>query len=81
VDRDFIEAIAGAEAPSEERLAVQQAMRALPPEQREVVHMKVFEGMTFQEIADTTDEPLNTVASRYRYALEKLRAFLKQDVT
>ncbi len=35
--------------------------------------MKVFEGMTFQEIADMTGESINTVASRYRYAIEKLR--------
>jgi RNA polymerase sigma-70 factor (ECF subfamily) len=51
-------------------------MRSLPPEQREVVHLKVFEGLTFQEIADLAGESINTVASRYRYALEKLRGQL-----
>jgi RNA polymerase sigma-70 factor (ECF subfamily) len=56
------------------RLTIEQALRALPPEQREVVHLKVYEGMTFQEIADSTGESINTVASRYRYAMEKLRA-------
>jgi len=34
-----------------------------------VVHLKVYEGMTFQEIASLVDEPLNTVASRHRYAI------------
>jgi RNA polymerase sigma-70 factor (ECF subfamily) len=34
--------------------------------------------MTFQEIADLTGEPLNTAASRYRYAMEKLRAILAE---
>ena len=60
----------------EERLALEQALHELPPDQREVVHLKVFEGMTFQEIADVTGESINTVASRYRYAIEKLRVHL-----
>jgi len=58
------------------RADIEQALRALPPEQREVVHLKVFEGMTFQEIADMSDESINTIASRYRYAIDKLRASL-----
>ena len=37
---------------TDERLALEQAIRELPAEQREVLHMKAFEGMTFQEIAD-----------------------------
>jgi len=60
----------------DERLALERALRALPPEQREVVHLKVFEGMTFQEIADMTGESINTASSRYRYAIEKLRVHL-----
>jgi len=40
------------------------------------VHLKAFEGMTFEEIAALTDESINTIASRYRYAIEKLRASL-----
>jgi DNA-directed RNA polymerase specialized sigma24 family protein len=34
--------------------------------------------MTFQEIGDVTGEGLNTAASRYRYAIEKLRAILAE---
>jgi DNA-directed RNA polymerase specialized sigma24 family protein len=34
--------------------------------------------MTFQEISEMTGEPLNTAASRYRYAMEKLRAMLSK---
>jgi RNA polymerase sigma-70 factor (ECF subfamily) len=59
-----------------ERLALERALRELPAEQREVVHLKAFEGMTFQEIADVTNQSTNTVASRYRYAIEKLRGLL-----
>jgi RNA polymerase sigma-70 factor, ECF subfamily len=61
---------------TDERLALEQALRELPPEQREVIHLKMFEGLTFQEIADVTNESINTIASRYRYGLEKLRAHL-----
>ena len=60
----------------DERIAIEQAMRALPAEQREVVHLKVFEGWTFQEIADFGGESINTVASRYRYAMDKMRGYL-----
>ena len=59
-------------APQDDRLMLEQALRALPPEQREVVHLKVFEGLTFKQIATLTDTPANTAASRYRYAIEKL---------
>src|ERR1700687_3663494 len=35
----------------DERLALERAIRDLPPEQREVIYLHVFEGLTFQEIA------------------------------
>jgi RNA polymerase sigma-70 factor (ECF subfamily) len=61
------------EASHEQRLVLESALRDLPPEQREVVHLKVYEGLTYDEIARRTETPLNTVASRYRYAIAKLR--------
>jgi RNA polymerase sigma-70 factor, ECF subfamily len=61
------------------RLALDAAVRALPAEQREVLHLHAFEGWTFREIAEHTGEPLNTVASRYRYALDKLRITLTDE--
>jgi RNA polymerase sigma-70 factor, ECF subfamily len=61
----------------EAALALQSALAALPEEQRKVVIMRVWSGMTLEEISAATDAPLNTVASRYRYALEKLRERLK----
>ena len=57
----------------EQVLALQKALRDLPEEQRETVFLRIWSGMTLSEIADATETPLNTVASRYRYALEKLR--------
>ena len=59
-----------------EQAALEQALRALPPEQREVVHLHVYEGMTFQEVANATAESINTVAARYRYALDKMRKMI-----
>lgn len=59
-----------------ERLAVEEAIRQLPVEQREVVHLHVFEGYTFQEVATACGESINTVSSRYRYALARLREAL-----
>ena len=72
----ILERIEGASDRHDERIALERALRELPPEQREVVHLKSFEGMTFQEIAELTSESINTIASRYRYAIEKLRASL-----
>jgi RNA polymerase sigma-70 factor, ECF subfamily len=61
----------------EERLLVESAMRALPADQREVIYLKVFEGLTFHEIGERCGVSLNTAASRYRYALTALRAALE----
>jgi RNA polymerase sigma-70 factor (ECF subfamily) len=62
----------------EQAINLQQALKELPEEQRETVFLKVWSGMTLSEIAEATETPLNTVASRYRYALEKLRERLGQ---
>jgi RNA polymerase sigma-70 factor (ECF subfamily) len=53
------------------------ALAALPPEQREIVAMKIDSGLTFAQIAQVLGISPNTAASRYRYALEKLRKFLE----
>ena len=56
--------------------ALAAAVAALPEAQREVVALKIDAGLTFAEIAAVTGTSLNTAASRYRYALEKLRTAL-----
>ena len=61
-----------------EVLSLQNALQGLPEEQRETVFLRVWSGMTLQEISEAMETPLNTVASRYRYALEKLRERLGQ---
>jgi RNA polymerase sigma-70 factor (ECF subfamily) len=60
-----------------EVLEVNEALARLPEEQLTVVVLKVWQGMTFAEIAEALDIPANTAASRYRYALEKLRQWLR----
>ena len=65
------------EAPDKEQQhEIEQVLRSLPADQREVVHMKVYEQMTFQRIANELDISINTAASRYRYAIDKLRRIL-----
>lgn len=53
------------------------ALAELPEDQRAVVHLKLWEGLTFEEIADALEISPNTAASRYRYGLDKLRARLR----
>jgi RNA polymerase sigma-70 factor (ECF subfamily) len=53
------------------------ALAALPVEQRAVLHLKLWEGLTFGEIAAALEIPPNTAASRYRYGLDKLRGRLR----
>jgi len=57
---------------------LQEALHRLPGEQRDVVTLKIWGGLTFAEIAATLDIPANTAASRYRYALEELRKSTKE---
>jgi RNA polymerase sigma-70 factor, ECF subfamily len=59
-----------------EQVAV-RAMEALPPEQREVVVLRIWHGFTFEAIGEVTGVTGNTAAGRYRYALVRLRAALK----
>jgi RNA polymerase sigma-70 factor (ECF subfamily) len=53
------------------------ALGELPEEQRAVVHLKLWEGLTFEAIAAALEIPPNTAASRYRYGLDKLRGRLR----
>ena len=54
------------------RSELAEALAELPAEQRAVVHLKMWEGLTFEEIAAALDIPPNTAASRYRYGLGRV---------
>ena len=58
---------------------VRAALERLPPEQREIVELKAFGGLTLREIAETTALPPGTVATRYRTAMERLREWLTRN--
>ncbi len=59
------------------RAELSEALAELPEEQRAIVHLKLWEGLTFEEIAAALDLSPNTAASRYRYGLDKLRERLR----
>lgn len=56
---------------------VRNAINQLPQEQAEVINLKIWEEMTFAEVAQVLGESPNTVASRYRYAISKLERTLE----
>jgi RNA polymerase sigma-70 factor (ECF subfamily) len=63
---------------SERLQMVRQAVFSLPVDLRQVIVMKEFEDMTFQQISDTLDLPLSTVKSRLYTALKQLRMKLER---
>jgi RNA polymerase sigma-70 factor (ECF subfamily) len=69
------------ERETDESDAERQAMKALaalPREQREVIVLKIWNGLTFEAIGRLFELSPNTVAGRYRYGLNKLRAGLRE---
>jgi RNA polymerase sigma-70 factor (ECF subfamily) len=56
---------------------VWSALRKLPADQSEVVVLKIWEELTFAQIASVLDVSPSTAASRYRYAMEKLSRYFE----
>jgi RNA polymerase sigma-70 factor (ECF subfamily) len=54
-------------------------LNRLPDEQKQVVRLKTEAGLTFAEIAELLQLSPNTAASRYRYAIDRLRRELRED--
>ena len=61
---------------AEESTRVFAALAQLPAEQSEVIALHIHGQLTFREIATQLDLSINTVQSRYRYGIEKLRTLL-----
>ena len=59
---------------------IESALTQLPNEQREVIILHLHSGLKFKEIADTQNVSINTIQSRYRYGLEKIRSLLNSKV-
>ena len=64
----------------ERQQALLRSVDRLPMEQKEVLTLKIWSELTFDEIARTLDLSLNTVASRYRYALLKLKNWVPEEL-
>ncbi len=65
---------------SEQARLLAGALAELPEEQREVVLLRLKAGVKFRDIAKLQQTSINTVLSRYRYGLEKLRSTLDGEV-
>jgi RNA polymerase sigma-70 factor (ECF subfamily) len=63
----------------ERRAAIDAALRKLPETQREVLVMKIWGGLSFPEISHALEISANTAASRYRYAMAKLREQVSEE--
>ncbi len=70
---------AEAAAYSMQRQAIQAALAQIPAEQRQVIELAFFGGLTHQEIALRCEEPLGTVKTRMRLGMQKLRELLKDE--
>jgi RNA polymerase sigma-70 factor (ECF subfamily) len=64
----------------ERRERVRREMANLPPEQRQVIEMAFYEGLTQSEIAARADLPLGTVKTRTLLAMKKLRGALRSEI-
>jgi len=65
---------------AERRQLARRAVDALPIRQRQVVVLRLYVGLTFRQIAETIGEPLQTVASRYRRALQRIKDRIEKQV-
>lgn len=85
VDPLQIQPVTDADEPGNQLIAdegarqVFDALAKLPGEQREVFILHVQGDLTFREIAETLGESINTVQSRYRYGMEKLKSLLNSE--
>lgn len=64
---------------AERKEALERAIKRLPKKYQEVLALKIWGEQTFQAIADLQGISINTVASRYRYALQGLRRELEAN--
>ena len=65
---------------AEREAAIAAALNQLPGDQREVVVLRIWGGLSFAQIGEALSIPLNTAVSRYRYALGRLGVELASEV-
>jgi RNA polymerase sigma-70 factor, ECF subfamily len=87
LDMEGVEIAAGAlDQPDQLMMSIEQsqqiasAIAELPYQQREVIILHLQSGLKFKDIANAQDVSVNTIQSRYRYGLNKLRLVLDGEV-
>src|SRR6476619_3441666 len=75
---DPTDAVLAAVAAPAERDAVRTALRSLPPEQREVLELMYFDGLSQSEVAEKTGAPLGTVKSRALLGMRRMRSVVEE---
>ena len=82
---DIFDIIYGSEPSVEQKMITEQLyaeisemVKLLPAEQREVLEMRIYQDISFKDIAEMTDVSINTALGRMRYALINLRKILKE---
>jgi len=63
----------------ERRRTIEESLTHLPPDQREVLVLKIWADLTFSQIAQALNISPNTAASRYRYALQAIESLLTKE--
>ena len=86
-DYEALDFVAADQRPTDEeavmnldRVRVRAALDRLPPAQREVIELAYYQGYSQSEIAEKLLQPLGTVKTRVRLAMQKLRLDLEEDV-
>lgn len=85
-DFDIFDVLNGTDPSVEQKLIEQQInedvkalVQLLPDEQREVLEMRIYEDISFKDIAELTNVSINTALGRMRYALINLRKLIKDN--
>ena len=58
---------------------LEEAIKSLPFKMRQILNLYYKEGLNFREIAETLNEPLNTIKSRHRRALKEIKKLLSEE--
>lgn len=77
-DADDMSAESSAESELEQRDWIRATLAQLDEQDREILSLKIFSELTFKELATVMDMPAATVATRYRRAIKKLEASIKE---